>query len=324
MVRTRLRTQALVCALLGWLVIAGGLLFAQDQAQVVRVLVPVSNSALPLLVMAQADPVEGIDLQAQLFVNQAQALVALLRGEAELMLTGTSQGWENYLAGGPLYMIDSGVWGVSYLMGRPGLEGVVDFRDLRGKRLALPFPGSPLDFQTRFLLRLAGLDPDRDLSISYAPFPQSSALMQKGLIDVAPVPEPLATQMQLNQGLERLLSYASAWAQVSGGDPRSPQLSLFATRAYGHAHFSLLSELIDAWRRASLWVQENPAEAARRFHAQLGIPSEVVEASVSRTLFEVPSPEENRLRVQAYFRRLGQVVPGIQGELQQEFFFPSR
>ena len=121
--------------------------------------------------MALERSLAGADLQVEMFTNHAQALALLLRGDADLLLSGTSQGWQNRLDGSPIVMIDTGVWALASLVGRD--SSIRSFGGLRGKQVALPFPGSPLDFQTRALLAHEGLDPDSDLSISYGPFAQS-------------------------------------------------------------------------------------------------------------------------------------------------------
>ncbi len=293
----------------------------EEQPPVLKIIVPRSNSALPLLLLAGQDPIPGVDIQTEMIISHAQALIALLRGDADLLLTGTSQGWENYLNGGPLLMVNTGVWGISYMVGRAGCEPIGGLKELSGKRIALPFPGSPLDFQTRYLLSKAGIDPDQDVKISYSPPPQTAALLAGGQIDAAPLPEPLASQLVVKQGLVRLLDYKRMWAEANGGDPRSPQVSLFALKAFAASHGQLLEELIQAWRKASQQVADDPNAAAGRYAEVLGFPEQVIRRSLGNTLFYIPSPEENRQRVQDYYGQVRAFLPGKRKELEADFFF---
>jgi NitT/TauT family transport system substrate-binding protein len=294
---------------------------APAQTLEVRLLLPASNSSLPLLLIAEEDPIPGVDVRAQLYQNHAQALALLLRGEAQLLLTGTSQGWENYLSGSPLEMIGTGVWGVSFLIGSKDCPPIESITDLAGKSIALPFPGSPLDFQTRFLLQHYGIKADRDLKLIYSPPPQTAALLLKGQIDAAPLPEPLASQLVISQGLQRFLDYKQVWASTHGGDPKSPQVSLFTTRAFAAGNAELLQELVVAWREASEQIVKDPHEAARMFCELLGFSQAVIAQSIPNTLFCVPSPEENRDRVRAYYEAVRGFLPGKRGELEEDFFF---
>jgi NitT/TauT family transport system substrate-binding protein len=284
-----------------------------------KILVPQSTSSLPILVLAQHDPLPGVDIQAETFINHPRALALLLRGEADLLLTGTSQGWNNYLNGGPVVMINTGVWGVSYLIGKD--SSLRNFSDLKEKRLALPFPGAPLDFQTRYILRKQGIDPGKDVRISYSPFGQTVPKLIMGQIDVAPLPEPLATNMVNNKGLVRLIDYKEAWAEVSGGDPLSPQVSLFATKTFGDQHKELLQEFMAHWKEAVHSVQEKPGEIAQQFSELLSMPASVVEPAIRNTLFFVPSISENKERIISYYDTIREFLPEDSSSLRENFFF---
>jgi len=285
-----------------------------------KILVPKTTSSLPILLLAREDPLPGIDIQADTFINHPRALALLLRGEADLLLTGTSQGTNNYLDGGPIVMINTGVWGVSYLIGKD--SSIKRFSDLKGKRIAFPFPGSPLDFQTRYILRKEGIDPDRDVQISYSPFGQSVPKLIMGQIDAVPLPEPLATDMVKNKGLVRLIDYKEAWAKVSGGDPLSPQVSLFSTKAFSLQHKETLKDLVTHWRTAVQRVKENPGEIAQQFSELLSMPVSVIDPAVRNTLFFVPSILENRERVILYYNNvISEFFPGDSSLLTEDFFF---
>jgi len=285
----------------------------------IRILVPQTTSALPFLMMAREHPVAGSNIRVEMFANHAQALALLLRGDADLLLSGTSQGWENWLDGSPIIMIDTGVWGLASLVGRD--SSIRSFADLKGKRLALPFPGSPLDFQTRALLAHQGIDAEKDLSISYGPFAQSVARLLSGQLDAAPLPEPMATSVSGREGLLRLIDYSRAWAAVNGGDGRSPQVSLFSTAGFAASRKSLVLALVEAWRESSRAVSTDTSAVSDSFAAALELSADVVKEATRRTVFEVPDFAENESRVLDYY---GQVKPFIRGEkraLDSRFFF---
>jgi NitT/TauT family transport system substrate-binding protein len=295
-------------------------IFADDaKPQQVRVLVSQTTSALPFLLMARESALPGIDLKVDFFANHAQALALLLRGETDLLLSGTSQGWENHLDGSPIVMLDTGVWGISSLVGRdPSIKG---FADLKGKRIAIPFPGSPLDFQSRALLSFEKLDPDRDVTISFGPFAQSVQRLLAGQLDAAALPEPLATMVVRKNGLLRLVQYSQAWARLTGGDGQSPQVSLFATQGYARDHAALIALVISAWDAASRRVTAAPAQAAAQFAAALIVDPPILEEAARNTLLSVPSPAENKARVLAYYQAVSKYFPAGPRPLDERFFF---
>lgn len=298
------------------LLIMPTLLFAADT---IKILAPKSTSSLPLLQLAADDPLPGIDIQTETFINHPQALALLLKGDVDFLFTGTSQGWNNYLDGGPMVMINTGVWGVSYLIGKD--ESIKALTDLKGKKLALPFPGAPLDFQTRYMLEKQGLDPDKDLEISYSPFPQTVPKLLSGQIDVAPLPEPLATNLVKGKGMLRLLDFQQTWADTTEGDPKSPQVSLFTTKTYLADHADLIASLVEAWAEATTHMQENAENVAKQFAEELGVPAPMVAPAIQHTLFWLPSFEENQQRVLAYYDLVNTSLPQPKAALTDTFFF---
>jgi ABC-type nitrate/sulfonate/bicarbonate transport system substrate-binding protein len=285
----------------------------------VKVLVPQTTAAIPFLQMARDASVPGVELKVDFFSNHAQALALLLRGDTDLLLSGTSQGWENRLDGSPIVMIDTGVWGISSLVGRDA--AIKGFADLRGKRIAMPFPGSPLDFQSRALLSFEKMDPDKDVIISYGPFAQSVQKLLSGQLDAAALPEPLATTVVRTNGLARLVEYSQAWARFTGGDRLSPQASLFSAEGYAKDHAAAIAALVSAWDAASRKVTAAPADAARAFAAALNVDAGILEEATRNTLLAVPSPAENRTRVMAYYQVVSRYLPAGLRPLDERFFF---
>jgi NitT/TauT family transport system substrate-binding protein len=268
--------------------------------------------------MANEQPVPGSTLTVDFFANHAQALALLLRGDAELLFSGTSQGWENRLDGSPIVMVDTGAWGISSLVGKdPALGG---FADLRGRRIALPFPGAPLDFQSRALLAFEGIDPDRDVTISFGPFAQSMQRLAAGQVDAVALPEPLATAAVKQNGLRRIVAYAEAWSRLTGGDPLSPQVSLFTTEKYAASHRTLITSIVARWNAATRAVNADPDAAAAKFAAALAVDAAILAEATRATLLAVPPAAENRTRVLAYYAMVSRYLPAGPRPLDDRFF----
>ncbi len=267
-----------------------------------KILVPKLTSSIPFLEIERRDAIDdilpGVEIEIEFFVNHAQAFARLLNGEVELIFTGASTGWENHFSGGPVIMIGTGVWGVSSIVGSD--TEYRGLRDLVNKKIALPFPGAPLDLQMRYILKKNGIDPDRDIQVVYAPFPQAAGQILSGQIDAAPLPEPLATTLVESKGLNRYERVQDAWAKVNGGDPLSPQVSLYTTTDTYHAIAVIISRLVAEWSEASEYVTAFPENAADAFAETLGYEQSIVAKAIRNTILMVPSREENRARVIEY------------------------
>ena len=144
--------------------------------------------------------------------------------------------------------------------------------------------------------------------------------MVAGQVDVAPLPEPLATNIQ-KKGLSRLIDYKEAWAEVANGDPYSPQVSLFTTNMYAEQQQELLQELLIHWQNATQQVQENPGSIAKQFEEALSMPAEIIEPAIQNTVFMVPALIENHQRVLTYYELVNASLPEEGGLLDENFFF---
>jgi len=316
--KTRIAIAALAAALLAASAASASPAKPEEPGRL-KILVPLSTAAVPFLLLADEDPVAGIDIQVETFLAHAQALALLARGDADLLYTGTSQGWENRLGGSPIVIVNTGVWGVSSLVGRDA--SIAKIRDLKGKRIALPFPGAPLDFQTRYLLAKAGLDPDRDVEISYGAFTQSLPRLLAGQLDAAALPEPVATTAVRDKGLVRLFRYADAWAEASGKGRASPQLSLFAMAEWAEAHRRTLAPLVAAWRQASAKAAADSTAMAARYADALSVDAALLAEALGNTLYEVPPFAQHETRVRAYYQEVLSYLPGEHKPLDDGFFF---
>ena len=287
----------------------------------VRILVPQSTSSVPFFELERRDESEdiipGFELAVEPFANHTQALARLLNSDVEMLFTGSSVGWGNHLAGGPMKMVGTGIWGVSSIVGKE--DSFSGFDSLRGKILAVPFPGAPLDLQLRYLLKQNGIDPEKDLKIVYAPFAQAAGQILGGQIDAAPLPEPLATALVVGKGLTRYIRVQDAWAEVNDGDPLSPQVSLFATSGNIDDLSEFLILLLRAWAAVSEDITAEPSLFAGRYAERLGQPEPVVTAAIQNTIFAVPEPAETRKRVDRYITMVS--TEGMGGLPVEDFYF---
>ena len=107
-------------------------------------------------------------------------------------------------------------------------EGMVSFitsdasvsslADLRGKEVYVAGQGATPDYLVQKLLKSAGLDPAKDLRLSYSmPYPEMAAALASGKIAYAVLPEPFATvALKANPKLLTPLDLGSLWTAATG------------------------------------------------------------------------------------------------------------
>jgi len=269
--------------------------------------------------LSESNLIEGTTIKIESFAAHPQAIVKLLRGDADLLLTGTTQGWESFWDGNPIVAIGSYVWGVSSLcVKNPEIRSV---HDLIGGKIALPFKNSPLDIQTRIILQKTGVVPDKDVEFVYTGFPQALLLLMEGKIEAAAFPEPLATTHVKTKNLIRLFEYQKAWEQISGNEGLSPQVTLFCTDQSLQKMRSFIPKLHDAIAKACTALSVNPTENAHRFSKFFSLPPEVLEESINRTSFRAPDFTLQKSLMLSYLSEVKDFFPGDSKTLSDRFFF---
>ncbi|TVQ22180.1 MAG: hypothetical protein EA382_12480 [Spirochaetaceae bacterium] len=274
---------------------------AGQASRPLTILYPQAIASVPVLDLIARYPDE---YRGESFNDHAQALARLINGEADLLFTGFTLGYSRYASAGDLVHVVTPVWGASALM---TARQTTDLSSLAGGTIYAPFEGSPIDVYLRALLASRGLA--GSIRIAYAPFPQAAALVVEGRADAAVLAEPIASRLEIAGQAFRYHNIQEGWAEVSGGERRSPQVSIFARRRDAsalHSEWALLA------RRVAAIVEELNADHAR-FAAQyadaLGFPVPVVERALSNALFDAPDAAETVRIIADYNRVMGLASP---------------
>ncbi len=281
-----------------------------EPAKTVRIAVPFSVSSIPVLDLDDATT-GGTKLSVSVFQDHSLAFAEFLRGDADVMMTGFTQGVAAREGNKSIVHLTTVVWGVSSVMVKD--ESAAGLRDLAGKTIIVPFAKSPLDLQIRSILRNAEIL-DR-VTIEYGPAQQAIPLLIAGKTDAIAVPEPFASDLEAKGNAKRLFTLQDAWATVTGGEGRSPQVSFFAKKDFAESHkaflrsfFALVAEKIEEVRKAPLPLSVKYADT---FHST----PEIVSTGLSHTLFDLPGRASTISICNDYLKRIGLNQP------EAEFYF---
>lgn len=255
-----------------------GFLFA---AKPLQVLAPSTVSTIPFLELEQRFPDR---YQVEFFTDHPQALARFLKGEVDLLATGFSVGYTRQLNAGGLVLLATPVWGVSSLMTKDPLSS---FQELAGGTVYAPFEGSPIDIYLRKAIEMEGLS--GKVQIEYAPFPQAAALLSQGKTEAAVLVEPIASRLEISGAAHRLETLHDGWARITGGERRSPQVSVFALQRRMNELGAPAANIAKELEGIVTELRENPSLYARRYSDRIGFPVPVLERAINNTLFDVPS-----------------------------------
>jgi NitT/TauT family transport system substrate-binding protein len=272
--------------------------------QTVSISVPVSVSSIPILVL------DGVNagntrIAVSQFQDHSLTLAEFIKGNIDILMTGFTQGLAVYEGNKKIVYLATPVWGVSSLMTRD--KSLSTPGELAGKHVIVPFAKSPLDLQLRAILA-AGHLLDK-VTIEYGPVQQAIPLLLAGKTDAIAVPEPFASDLEIKGNARRLFTFQVAWAGITGGEGRSPQVSLFTTRTFAETHEEFLRALLVLVRQETEALVINPIEAADTFADVFHAGRDVVLAGIKNTLFDLPATKDSIALCSDYITRIGLKQP---------------
>ncbi|AHC15922.1 ABC transporter substrate-binding protein [Salinispira pacifica] len=265
---------------------------------------PKTISSIPFLELAERHP--G-DYEGRDFTDHPQALGQLLNGEIDLLASGFTVGYTRYQAAGDIRYLFGHVWGISSIMTSSEISGL---EELSGGSIYVPFEGSPIEVQISALLEELGLADE--IELSYAPFPQAAGLLVQGKADAAVLVEPIASKLEASGNAFRFQTIQDSYALLSGGEMRSPQVSVFALEATAARVSDELEQLQDRLSRITAEIVEDPAYYGNKYAEYFELPAPVIQRGLQQALFDFPGEEEEVELIQLYSRIMNIEDPGAE------------
>jgi hypothetical protein len=300
------------------ILISAGLLFqcapqkkkGGEEPETIHILAPLSLSSLPVMMIDNLT-MGGKKIDVEFFTDHSLSMAQFLQSEADILMTGFSLGLKTASEHPGIRHMATPVWGVSSLISLD--PGLADLKAFSGKSVSVPFAGSPLELQLIHIMETIKVK--KEIHLEYSPIQQSIPLLLQGKIDGICVPEPLASRLVLENNGQRVFRFQDEWAQVTGGEKRSPQVTIFMKAEFGENQSRFLSHVHRALVKNIEIIREDPAELAATYSTLFSVSPAVMEEGIKHTLFQIPGHEETRSIIADYVKR---IFPGT--PLPDQFF----
>ena len=210
----------------------------------------------------------GIGLEPKAFNAGPEAMEALLAGAMDVSYVGPGPAINTYLKshGKALRLVAGACSGGASLVARSG-SNISSIRDLDGKRVAVPQLGGTQDISLRFFLSRENLQTrDKGGSVEVLPIksPDTLALMKRGEIDAAWMPEPWVTRLIHEAGATLVVDERNLWP-----DRQFPTTVVVARTEFLEKHPEQVAAILQAHLSAIRFLQASPAEAQSVVNAKL-------------------------------------------------------
>lgn len=206
-------------------------------------------------------------------------------------------------------------------------ESIRTAEDLKGRTIYSTGKGTTPEYTLNYLLRAAGLDPEKDVTVEYkSEAAEVAALLTEGGDAVAMLPQPYVTvAMTQNESLRIALDVAAEWERYAQDGSSVVTGVVLVNRAFAEEHKAELDAFLAEYQASVQYVNEN-VEAS----AELVEKFDIVKAAVAKKAIPYCNivfieGEDMQARVEGYLKALyEQDAQSVGGALPGEDFYYSR
>ncbi|SMB90891.1 ABC transporter substrate-binding protein [Deinococcus hopiensis] len=196
-------------------------------------------------------------LDAKEFVSGTTLMEAFAAGQIDIAYVGPGPAINGAARGMPLQLVAGASEAGAVLIARKG-SGIKTYKDLAGKRVAVPSLGNTQDISLRHILKEQGLKAANDGgNVTVTPVPPADviAAFAAGRVDATLVPEPWGAALQA-QGHTLIGTEKTVWR--SG---QYPTTVVIVNTKFAQANPDLVANFLKAHGDAVAFLNKSPAAA---------------------------------------------------------------
>jgi NitT/TauT family transport system substrate-binding protein len=284
---------------------------------------PTGPTVIPVVGIEKGEVTTGDNttVNVQYWKNTDEAVALLASKQADFAILPITTAANMYSQGMDITLLGVHEWKVFYLLAREGIE-FNDWTSLAGKRVYTPNGrGQTSDVLMRLALSEAGLDPDSDVQILYAPPQEVVALFKTGKTDFVALPEPFASLCLADGSGRIVLDFQEYWGEISGMEDRIPIAGLFVTGSFLKEHPKSAEKIADLLERSTNWANENVDKALDLSAEVLTIPAPVMKTALSRIDFYFVPTEDCQEEVEFYLTKMKELYPEGINKIPDKAFY---
>jgi NitT/TauT family transport system substrate-binding protein len=151
-------------------------------------------------------------------------------------------------------------------------NSVTSVADLRGKTIYATGQGSTPEYVLRYVLKENGIDPDRDVTLTFvADHTELASFMAANIYSIGMLPEPnVSVVLNANSAFRAALDMTKEWEKVAGANQTLVQGVFIARKAFINEHPSLVKNFLDDYNRSQSTIN-NDTEKGASYIVEAGI-----------------------------------------------------
>jgi NitT/TauT family transport system substrate-binding protein len=277
----------------------------------------------PLATMSE----KNANLKLNPWQSGEQLTAMITSKEVNLCSTPLSNALLTYNKGMDTQLLMVTVWGMLYVMSTE--NDVTSIKDLKGKEIVVSGKGGIHDLIFRHLLIKNGIDPDKEMKISYLDMTEASQRLVSGQVKYAVLNEPQASIASMNAqkanlALNRVLDLTEEWGKLPGQkDKRFPMAGIIVVNG-SEASREQIAAFQKAYIEEAAWVNEHGQEAGPIVEKHVPtMKAMAVTQSIKYARLDPKPASECKEEIMSFFKELTTTadIKAFGGKLPDDEFF---
>lgn len=290
----------------------------------VKVAAPSGAPTLSMIKMFKENPSFGDGMEVSYESVKSPDLMAsrILSGEVDIAVVPTNLAAVLYNKGANYRLAASSVWGVLYIVGDTKADG---WEDIKGKEIYTMGRGLTPDILLRYLLSSNGIDPEKDVKLTYVgEATELASAFISGKSSIAVIPEPvLSNVMMKKEDAVILFDLQSEWSKLHQQESSYPQASLIIKNEVIDKNPEFVEKFLQEYENSIRWLNGN-AEKGGEYSEKLqtGLSKGAVVKGLQRSNITYRDAKTAKKAIDQYLKVLFQYSPEvIGGKMPDEGFY---
>lgn len=306
-------------------------LFAFEKMQKLVIAGPVATVSHPFFKMIQDGALNDIasSVEFKLWKNPDELRAILLNKDAHFVAIPTNVAANLYNKNIDIKLINVPVWGILEILTRD--KNIKTIEDLKGKEIVVPFRSDMPDIVFQAIVKKAGLDVKKDLTIRYAATPPDA--MQMLILrraDHVLLAEPATSMAMRKTGsfpvkliapeIYRGLKLENEWGRVFKVDAKIPAAGVAVV---GGIDPSVVKRFNEEYNKALSWYKSNPKDAGELVTKNIDMfKAEAISDSIEHVKLLSANALDSKTQLEDFFKHILEIEPKlIGGKLPNEGFY---
>lgn len=291
----------------------------------VNIVVPDGLPAISVVKMIKEKPEISKNLEINYsIIKGSDALVSkVLKGDGDIFIAPSNVAAIAYNKGVGYKLAGTVGFGSLYLISSD--DSVNALKDLKGKDVYNVGQGLTPDLIFKILLQNAGINPEKDLTLSYVNAASELApLFIEGKAKYAVVPEPMLTQIISKKPNTKIVaSLNDLWKEMNDSNMGYPQSSVIVKEDLVNKNFEDVQKILTEINASTKWANNNKEEAGA-YAEEVGITGkkEVIAKALERANLDYTSAVDSESIYIGYYNKIYSLEPKAIGgkKVNEEIF----